>query len=170
MINKKENFLIKKSLKINILNKFISICITELLDEYLNKYVFCKNNIPEIILKYLDNLIYLMQLENKFSISHKLFKLSNREKIKIEKALKKSMKIKPLFEKLNILFNIIKNEELQDEVFIHLFNNFEEYNNKITENNENNEKTINHFNVDIKNKIKELINNNHKSQLNYYYK
>ncbi|WP_308149337.1 hypothetical protein [Spiroplasma sp. AdecLV25b] len=111
-----------------------------------------------------------MQIENKFSISSNLIKVNAKQKRKLEKALAKAKEIEPLFQRLNILFNIIKNEDLQNELFIKLVNDFDEYGNKITENQENNNKIINEFiDKSTKDKIKELIISNN-NQLEYVYK
>ncbi|MCL8209967.1 hypothetical protein [Spiroplasma attinicola] len=157
---------IDQELQLKILNNFISININVLLDEYLNNLNQCNY---EIIFEYLDNLVELKKLDDKFSIKDKIFKMNVKKIEKLKKAFSKQKNIKSLCERLNFLLFLIVSKESQDTLFLNLLDYFNELKTETIEKN-NNFININNLYENTKDKIKLLMpNNNLNNHFNYYY-
>ncbi|WP_342217547.1 hypothetical protein [Spiroplasma endosymbiont of Amphimallon solstitiale] len=148
----------KKEIMINkkridwFLGAIIDIVIIEIAEKYLDLLKKDKGkDVPELILNYLDKSVILTKKNIKIKkYKNKINDFSEKEINDIHIFLEKNTKYKNLFEELNFIFNFIKNEDLQIDVFNYWYNNFflDWKNNEFKKNREqqiNNNSIINKF-------------------------
>lgn len=130
--------MILNDLQVKVINNFLNLWVTELANKYLNKikYHFKKNEVDEIVLKYLDNSVYLSveKIDIKNNKRNKsIKKMNSKELIKFKKATEKQNSYSKMFKELSYIYAIIKEEELQINLFNMLYNSYNKNEEKINE-------------------------------------
>lgn len=112
-------------LQVRVINNFLNLLVVEIANNYLDKLKnFRADEVDEIVLKFLDNSIFLAQ--EKIDIMNEernssIVKMSNKEIKKFEKATSKRNSYSNLFKMLNFIYIVIKEEEEQKILFNNLY-------------------------------------------------
>ncbi|WJG70698.1 hypothetical protein [Spiroplasma ixodetis] len=139
----KNNLIVNIKKRNKVLNTFLNGFTTKIVNDYLHFLENNKNDIPEIILDYLDQSIFLMR--KKININKLKEKINIMEKNKsdiIDDFLIKNPNYKDLCNRLSFVLNVITIEKLQEKLFYQLCTEFWEYKIKLIKKIEKNKNII----------------------------